>query len=231
MGRIFVRGDIHGDIMPVIEFIHKFDLGEGDSILILGDCGIAWRNGKKDLEKNIELFENECNGASLMFIAGNHENYDILNEYKATSRDENGMVHLSNHIIYLPNGEYMLNNRKVLVCGGADSIDRAFRVEGLSWWADERVDKDFIMSIPAETHYDYVFTHCCPYSVFKDNSVYLIQIPGLDQSKIGHISEEYLDILKSRITFDHWWFAHYHVNRSLSDGFRCLLDEVIEMEK
>lgn len=47
----FLKGDIHGNLFEIIDFINRFNLGKNDNIIILGDCGIAWRKDKKDLAK------------------------------------------------------------------------------------------------------------------------------------------------------------------------------------
>ena len=39
---IFLKGDTHGDISVVVNFIEKMNLGENDSIIILGDFGLLW---------------------------------------------------------------------------------------------------------------------------------------------------------------------------------------------
>jgi UDP-2,3-diacylglucosamine pyrophosphatase LpxH len=226
VGKLFVKGDIHGDLRPIIDFIQKNKLGKDDCILILGDCGIAWRDDKIDLNFNIDLYEKSCNEVQLYFIRGNHENYDILKEYEKVNHNS---IHISEHIIYLPDGEYLLNGEKVLVCGGADSIDRAFRVEGLSWWADEIVSKDFIDSILG-ADYNYIFTHCCPISVFNKYQTSLCTLKGLDQDKIEHKSEEILEELFKKVTFKHHYFGHYHVDKQLDDKHTCVFNGFIELK-
>ena len=33
----FLKGDIHGNLFEVIDFINRFNLGKNDNIIILGD--------------------------------------------------------------------------------------------------------------------------------------------------------------------------------------------------
>ena len=68
----YLKGDIHGDFSDVFAFIKRFNLNENDNIIILGDCGIAWRNDKKDLKYHIEQWKENSNGVKLYFIDGNH---------------------------------------------------------------------------------------------------------------------------------------------------------------
>ena len=224
--RMFITGDIHGDIQRLIYFIQRMELGENDGITVLGDAGLFWRKDKKDLEANIFNWEHTCNGVHLFFLDGNHENFKLLNQI---SIDENNMGIVSNHIHYLRRG-YIYNfiGKKILVCGGADSIDKMRRIEGLTWWKEEAITQEDIDRVPAD-HYDYVFTHCCPKTVFMDNIVYLVTLAGLDQSKVDHTSEEMLDKLKDKITFNKWYFGHYHTDKELEGNFRCVLNDYIEI--
>lgn len=221
----FLKGDIHGNLFEVIDFINRFNLGKNDNIIILGDCGIAWRKDKKDLAQNIKLW-NECgNGVKLYFIDGNHENFNILNSLPI----ENNMGKIADNIYHLRRGQvYEFENKKILVCGGADSIDKYRRIENFTWWKEEAISQETIDDIPAG-HYDYVLTHCCPRSVFEKNKIYLSTLQFLDENKINHSSEDMLEQLKSKITFDHWFFAHYHINRNLDEKFTCLFEDFMEV--
>lgn len=221
----FLKGDIHGNLFEIIDFINRFNLGKNDNIIILGDCGIAWRKDKKDLAQNIKLW-NECgNGVKLYFIDGNHENFNILNSLPI----ENNMGKIADNIYHLRRGQvYEFENKKILVCGGADSIDKYRRIENFTWWKEEAISQETIDDIPAG-HYDYVLTHCCPRSVFEKNKIYLSTLQFLDENKINHSSEDVLEQLKSKITFDHWFFAHYHINRNLDEKFTCLFEDFREV--
>ena len=222
----FLKGDIHGNLFEIIDFIDRFNLGKNDNIIILGDCGIAWRKDKKDLAQNIKLW-NECgNGVKLYFIDGNHENFNILNSLPI----ENNMGKIADNIYHLRRGQvYEFENKKILVCGGADSIDKYRRIENFTWWKEEAISQETIDDIPAG-HYDYVLTHCCPRSIFEKNRIYLSTLQFLDENKINHSSEDMLEQLKNKITFDHWFFAHYHINRNLDEKFTCLFEDFMEVK-
>ena len=221
----FLKGDIHGNLFEIIDFINRFNLGKNDNIIILGDCGIAWRKDKKDLAQNIKLW-NECgNRVKLYFIDGNHENFNILNSLPI----ENNMGKIADNIYHLRRGQvYEFENKKILVCGGADSIDKYRRIENFTWWKEETISQETIDDIPAG-HYDYVLTHCCPRSIFEKNRIYLSTLQFLDENKINHSSEDMLEQLKNKITFDHWFFAHYHINRNLDEKFTCLFEDFREV--
>ena len=40
---VFIKGDCHGDLRPVLRFAERMKLSEKDVVIILGDCGIFWK--------------------------------------------------------------------------------------------------------------------------------------------------------------------------------------------
>ena len=78
-------------------------------------------------------------------------------------------------------------------------------------------------------YYDYVFTHCCPYSIFHRNRGFLCQHGG-ELRDVTHKSEEMLDKMFNKIDFSHHYFGHYHINLKLDDKHTCLLNDFIELE-
>ena len=227
--RYFVTGDKHGDLRPVIDFIKRFDLQSNANILILGDTGLFWRKDKKDAEKNIDFYEKECNGVHLYWIDGNHENFDIINKWNTKTVYNN-----SPHIHYCPRGyitEININNKikKILFIGGADSVDKYLRTEHLNWWKDETILYSDIQNA-FDKEYDYVFSHCGPMSIVNKNKVFLYTLSNLDQGRVCHDSELILDILNNNIKTKNWWFGHYHINKDLGNGYRCLFEDFIELK-
>lgn len=223
--RWFVTGDCHGDLSKIWRFIKKFDLGSESNIIICGDMGIFWNKEQNDARYMIKQYEENCNGVHLYWIDGNHENFDIINSWD-TTKDKT--YDNSEHIHYCPRGlELNINGKKALCMGGADSIDKAWRVEGIGWWPQEQITEKDIVEVGG--YYDYVFTHCCPYSIFHRNRGFLCQHGG-ELRDITHKSEEMLDKLMEQIQFKEWFFAHYHIDIQLTDKFRCLYTGFIELD-
>jgi hypothetical protein len=122
--------------------------------------------------------------------------------------DENHMGYVSEHIRYLKRGRrYNIGGKDILALGGADSVDKYRRTEGLSWWADETISDEDVSRVEAG-HYDYVLTHCCPLSVFKANKPYLCTLGNIvdDDNPELHQSENKLEQVLNFIDFKHWWF-------------------------
>ena len=79
MNRIFVCGDTHGmrDVKKLKILCNTENLDFGDYVIICGDAGIVWSD---ELTKtHIEFYESL--GVNILFVDGNHENFDKLKHY------------------------------------------------------------------------------------------------------------------------------------------------------
>jgi len=202
---------VHGDLTSVLNFAEKMELSEKDVVIILGDCGIFWRKDGSDAKALIAHFERYYK-FNLYFIDGNHERFPSLNALK---EDENQMGYVSEHIRHLKRGRiYNIQGKKILTIGGADSIDKLRRTEGLSWWKDEAItDEDVARVEPG--YYDYVLTHCCPSHIFNEYQAYLCTVTNAQDNNNHpdwHISENKLEQVYHFIDFGKWYF------RSLPSG-------------
>ena len=75
---IYVTGDTHGDFKRFSKKNYGTILNENDIVIILGDMGLLW---SKDKEFNYwcEFFKEKP--WLTLFIDGNHENFNMLEEY------------------------------------------------------------------------------------------------------------------------------------------------------
>lgn len=142
------------------------------------------------------------------------------------------MGYVSEHIRHLKRGRtYNIDGKKILVLGGADSVDKLRRTPGLSWWEEETITDDDIARVDNGVHYDYVLSHCCPLSIFNNNKPYLCTLGNIvDNSDPElHKSENKLEQVLNFIEFDKWYFGHYHVDLHLDDKFTCLFHTYEEL--
>ena len=224
--RWFITGDLHGALHSITNFIQEHNLGKESNIIVLGDMGIAWRKDLVDYNFKITRYEERCNGVHLYWLDGNHENFDIISSW---SLNKDGIYDNSPHIHYCSRGSSILiNGAKALFIGGADSIDKVFRKEGLDWWPRETIDKKDIENIKGK--YKYVFSHCCPKSIFDNYKMFLCTLTNINENNVIHSSEEKLEQVKNNITYDKWFFGHYHVNCRLDNKHHCLFEDFIEVE-
>lgn len=68
---IYITGDIHGDIFPLLEFIDDHQLGADDTIVLLGDVGLNFYGDRLGDGMKKKMLNKK--GVTIFCIHGNHE--------------------------------------------------------------------------------------------------------------------------------------------------------------
>ncbi len=137
-------------------------------------------------------------------VGGNHDNYPALVQYPH----------------YL--GNYGETFGGIFYVRGAWSIDKAYRVEGRDWWAEEELTYDegnaaFDAYVKAKP--SIVVTHDCPQFITNYRYGWTAQ-----KSKTGMLLELMWDVHKPKA----WFYGHHHdnnVNVIQGTTFRCIKDQ------
>lgn len=226
MGRIILKGDIHGDALKLYEFDDE-DFIKDDIIIILGDFGIIWED-KEKTKRVLEILGEK--NFTIAFVDGNHENFNLIKEMEEVVEWNGGRAGLlPGGIIHLMRGEiYNINNKRIGVCGGANSVDLWHRTEGKSWWKEEEITEIDIANLLVKTsinnHLDIMLSHDCPAD--------LVPLVGL-YSKINGVkisnSQRMLQLIKDTIQIDKWYFGHWHLDLKFDDKFECLYNNFKEV--
>ena len=214
---IYVTGDTHGNQVLWDIGITSF-LKKGDIIIVTGDFGIGFFNGKYWAEEMFfdYLAEQEY---TTLFCDGNHENFDKLKAYDI-SEWNGGKVHrIRDNVIHLMRGEiYEIEDRSIFVMGGGYSNDKEYRIPEKNWWPDE---------MPGEEEYqnardnlgrkgyrvDYIFTHTAPSETIE----YMLHMnrgikePGKEERPL----EVFLDWVETMTYYNKWYFGHFHMDAEL----------------
>lgn len=164
---------------------------------------------------------------TVLFVDGNHENFDLLKSFPVEEWN-GGKVHkLSNTLIHLMRGQvFQIEGYTFFTFGGGLSIDKAFREPGISWWSDElptdeEIEEGLKNLAKYDNKVDFVLTHDCPTSLEKLVSLYTWK-------PIQHVkSNEALEKCKEGLSFTHWYFGHYHFDRRLSEKYTCLYKNIL----
>ena len=139
MPHLFLTGDTHAGID--IEKLHIFnkehpELTKEDYVIVLGDFGVIWDSLDEFTYDLINTYEGF--NFSTAFVLGNHEGYDLLKTFPKEEWNGGKVRRISNSIVQLENSEiYSINGKDFFVMGGAESIDKAYRRTGISWWKQE----------------------------------------------------------------------------------------------
>ena len=226
-GRICVTGDTHGilDTYKILNFQdNENKLDYDDYLIICGDAGIVWNN--ETLNESIDYYE--AFGTNILFVDGNHENFDLLNSFNAEVWN-GGKVHkLSNHIYHLLRGEvFNILGKIFLAMGGAKSVDRAYRREHISWWEDEEITNQDLLNALGNlkehnNKIDFIISHSQPISIMKELEELLTccgeRIPYFLAPKFEYsISNEILEEMLKKVKFKHWYSGHLHIDENLTN--------------
>lgn len=227
MGRLFVIGDTHGNFDFLPYFCEDNHTTKEDTLVILGDAGILYYGATKSREKALKKFIMD-QPITLFCVRGNHEDRpeDRDNMSIVTIPFGKGMAYCEesvDNIFYaIDGGVYEINGRRILVVGGAYSVDKFYRISyGWKWVSNEQLDENeqrVILDSVHGQHFDLVFTHTCPYSW---EPTYLF-MRGVDQSAVDKSMEIWLDEVARNIQFDHWYFGHYHGDNRDVCGDGCV---------
>lgn len=220
-----ITGDCHGQVSKRLEeVIQKYpDRLNEIGLVILGDVGLNYWGNNTDRNKKIKCEEY---GIYLYCVRGNHEKRpsDVEGMRAVYDKEVAGLVYMEDaypHIRYLiDGGEYTINGFKVLVLGGAYSVDkwwRLLRANGKfsGWFENEQLNEDERNHIMNQIKmkdktYDFVFSHTCPLS-FQPTDLFLSFV---NQAEVDNSMELWMEEIKDTISWNIWCFGHYHADRT-----------------
>lgn len=225
---IYITGDTHGmedwEKINTTRFPEQKELTKDDYLIVLGDFGGVWDGSEED---RYILKSYDKRPFTTLFIDGNHENHDLLDKYPVEEWNGGKIQRISDSVIHLMRGQvYAFGGTKVFAMGGAESTDRMYRREGVSWWArempsDEEYEEALKNLAMVNFKADIVLTHCAPEGYIGKNMrpVYNSDLTRMLSGSMAGVVDrsgnrltDFLDdlITKHGLKFDHWFFGHYH---------------------
>lgn len=168
-----VAGDWHRNTPYAVACLDKIAENNVKIIVHLGD--FLHYNSKKLREKYLNKLQEVCekNDQILLFIDGNHEEFDYLFSLPI---EEDGTVRLRERIVYLPRSfKWNWNDVDFMALGGAPSINRRELIPTVSWFKEELITKEDYEKSLNKGNVDVLFTHDCPANV---------DIPRLDNNNL-----------------------------------------------
>lgn len=223
---IYITGDTHGmnDFMKLRLFAKKHpELTKKDFVIIAGDFGGVW--SEKTLEEDLKPFEDLP--FTVLFVDGNHENFDLLNAYPVEIW-KGGKVHkIKPDIIHLMRGQvFEIEGKTFFTFGGATSIDRFMRREGVSWWRGElptyeELDEGVANLKKYNNEVDFIVTHSCSERAFN-----YPQIKNSATLKADCPESGMLSYFEDFVKYKTWFFGHFHVDAEFGGRYVALMFEV-----
>ena len=204
---IWVTGDTHAPLdiskLNTTNWPEQKNCSKEDVLIICGDFGGVWDGSKTD-RCWLDWFERKK--VTVVFCDGNHENFDLLNQYP-TIEWMGGRVHqIRPTVFHLMRGEvYDIQGKKIFVLGGADSHDKERRTEGVNWWREERPSEEELSHArqtldQLEWKVDVVITHTAPTK--------MVQALGYQVEDSSF--QRFLDEMSVCLDFKVWYFGHFH---------------------
>lgn len=213
---IYITGDTHGEQGRMYQIDKQ--LSDGDYLIVCGDWGYVFRD---DLQEKRFLDDLEARPYTILFVDGNHENFNALYEYPVETW-HGGTVHrVRENIIHLCRGQvYEIEGKSFFTFGGGYSIDKACRVPNKSWWEQELPNKEEYDEgkMNLEIHnwnVDYIVTHTLNVESIK----VLAAMDRYNEIKPLCTDEAtlnfYLEEIRQLTTYKEWFFGHFHRDKRI----------------
>lgn len=225
---IYITGDMHGSILQMQYTLSKIQCSFNNTLIVLGDFGGNYYCDEKD-----DLFKKEISkyNINIFAIRGNHDANPAKAKNAIRIKKYGNFGYIQKeypHIFYAENGlVYNIENKNILVLGGAYSVDKWYRLKkGYNWFDDEQMSikeqEKFLENMPEKV--DIILSHTCPYPNIPKH-LFLSQI---NQSTVDNGMELFLSRVKNRIKYKNWFFGHYHSNEQIEDNMYLLYTGVIK---
>ena len=248
---IFLTGDIHGDPsrFSTESFYEQKEMTKDDYVIILGDVGLVWNyKGESKTEKWwLDWLENKP--FTTLFIDGNHENHDRLDEYPVEEWHGGKVSFIRPSVIHLKRGQvFEIEGKKFFTFGGASSHDikdgildvvddadlvkkwrydrtKLFRINKISWWdrelpSEEEMKNGFYNLEEHDWKIDYILSHTPPASTI---------------ALLGHglyeqdVLTKYLEDIRCKTEYKRFFSGHMHVDRAVNDKDILLYEQIVRV--
>lgn len=204
--RVLVAGDWHGATPWAVTVLERAaDLGVS-TIVQLGDLGM-WMPGRgRRMAEEVDVAGRRT-GVRLVFVDGNHDPHARLRQLPVGS---DGLARVGQHVFYAPRGSRLdWAGRTLGVLGGAFSVDRAHRTEGLDLWADlEEVTAEDVARLGAGP-VDVLLTHEAPAGVELRASLRVDEFASYRADRQRALVRRAVDATGPQLVFHgHWHHRH-----------------------
>jgi len=218
---ILLSGDFHANAVQELSSItknallKKYRQEQYDCIkyqIILGDGGFLWPGNYETDRYNYKVLA--YRPFPVLCVIGNHEPILGMNDVPEVDIGIGEKVYRIQDkplVAYLKRGKvYTIEGFKLLVLGGALSIDKDMRIPGKEWWEreywSEQEKRDVFKLLEREKTFDCVISHTGPNHINK--KLFLDQNPYSDKYKdeVALLN----DTIHDKIQFREWWCGHWH---------------------
>lgn len=223
---IYITGDTHipTDIEKLSSrnFKEQKNLTKNDYVIICGDFGGVWDGSSQ--ERHWIKWLNQKPFTTL-FVDGNHENFDMLEQFPCVDFCKGKAHKISESIFHLQRGQiFEIDGKSIFTLGGASSHDKDLRKEGKNFWKAELPSKEeyeIALKNLERTSFavDYIITHCAPQNI-QDKIA-----PNYETNELT----DFLESVSQKTNFKKWFFGHYHMDLQIEDAYFAIFDAVLKI--
>lgn len=215
---IYFTGDTHREqdvakINPDDKFPKGKELTSDDYLIVMGDFGFVYDGGKGD---KFWLDWLESLPWTTCFIDGNHENFDLLNQYPQEQWHGGQIHHIRSNIVHLMRGEiFDIDHVRCFCFGGAPSHDAQYRVSNVNWWQEELPTMEQMKHAMHNLDkvgwkVDMVLTH----EVFESHELATKYTTNMDNYGPEYFDcKLFLDEIEKKLDYKVWLHGHYHTDQ------------------
>lgn len=226
---IYITGDTHRDFSRIKWFCQKHHTSVDDIMIILGDAGINYLGDYRDEYFKKSLMKLPI---TLFCVHGNHERRPNMELGYELTEFHGDLAYIQKdypNVVFARDGAvYDFAGHKCLVCGGAYSVDKYYRLgNGHLWFSDEQPDDKTKARVEAKLaslnhNVDVILSHTCPLKYIPTEMF----LSGIDQSTVDTSTEEWLDHIEDNTHYHKWYCGHYHTDKVI-DKMRFLFEDII----
>lgn len=256
---IYITGDTHCDFKRFYKK-HRlklpFRFTDSDYMIICGDFGLLWTRDKES-----EFLMNWLSSLPfrILWVQGNHENYDMIDEYEIEMWKGGKVRHIvRDRIILLERGQvFQIDGFRFFTFGGAASHDiqggilelsdpyyqqkrrhankrhLPYRVKGISWWSNELPSAEEMMEGYRNLEKnDYKVDYVITHCCATGLQHILEQWKEDKDSSHPYppdILTDYFEELENKLEYKHWFCGHYHMNVEPDEKHTVLYEDIVPL--
>lgn len=257
---IYVTGDTHCDFKRFTKkerMKMQFEIKPSDYIIICGDFGLLWAKDK-EFQYNLEWLSGLP--FTILWVQGNHENYNMIEEYQLEEWNGGKVRHIArDKIILLERGQvFNIEGNRFFTFGGASShdisggiLDRKssdfteqkkkihksglnYRIRNESWWEQELPSEDELMEgLINLSKVNYKVDFVISHCMANRMQTKLVQcITGGHSSLLmpQDVLTDYFEMLEDKLIFKHWFCGHYHEPMELDNKHTILYKNIVRLK-
>ena len=256
---IYITGDTHGTFKRINSrnIPTWTSMTRDDYLIICGDFGGVWDTTVSDEEYRNMMELAHC-PFTILFVDGNHENFDRLERYPVVEFCGGKAHKIKDNIYHLMRGEYYeIDGKTFWVFGGARSHDisdgildfdeipigkeietlrlwndtkRFFRIKNISWWERE---------MPSKEEMDYGRKNLekhgnkVDYIITHDAPTYVASRLIRGRFEKDNLTD-FLEEIAGRTSFRGWFFGHYHKDTGFvttdNNVYTCMYKDIVKLD-